>query len=59
MAKRKMLVAARDDDGDDDNDDDDSNSRRFSWCSCLQFFGDFFTSSGKTQAFISDLTTDK
>lgn len=48
MAKRKMPVAARVDDDDDvDNDDDDSNSRRFSRCSCLQFFGDFFILVGK------------
>jgi hypothetical protein len=60
IVKRKMPVAARDDDGDDnDDDDDDSNRRRVSRCSCLQFFGDFFTSSRQTQAFTTDLATDK
>jgi hypothetical protein len=61
MAKRKMPVAARDDDTDDtddNDDDDDSNSRRVCRCSCLHFFGDFFTSSRKAQAFTTDLTTD-
>jgi hypothetical protein len=50
MMKRKMPVTARDDD--DDDYDYDNNSPRVSRCSCLQYFGDFFTSSRwKTQAF--------
>jgi len=73
MAKRKMPVTAGDGDDDDDYDDDgddgdddddeeeeeDSNSRRVSTCSCPQYFGDFFTSSKKTQAFTTALTTDQ
>jgi hypothetical protein len=55
MAKRKMPVAA----SDDDDNDDDSNSRTVSRCSCLQYFGNFFTSSRKTQAFTTALTTDQ
>jgi hypothetical protein len=57
MAKRKRSVAARDDN--DDDNDDDSISRRVSSCSCLQYFGDFFISSRKTQAFTTALTTDQ
>jgi len=57
MVKRNMPVAAPDDYDDDDNDFDDNNSHRVSRCSCLQYFGDFFTSSRKTQDFTTAVTT--
>ena len=57
MVKRNMPVAARDDNDDDDNDFDDNNSHRVYRCLCLQYFGDFFTSSTKTQAFTTVVTT--
>ena len=57
MAIRKVPVSARDD---NDNDyDDDSNSRTVSRSSCLQYFGNCFTSNRKTQAFTTALTTDQ